>query len=209
MGALPLVNQLLDQVRLEEFLRQCLPRDGRCGRSHVAWPALAAAECVVVARTALPRTRREDSDFRQRLVADPDALEWGYLYDLLDDDETLVDRLRVCAEPAMSSDGFRLLWFHSTRKAQRDAMSRTRMIERTCQELTDLQTRLQAPRTRFRERAIVETAVAESFQRSDVARWVTVTIPEVPQEEFKQATRGRPGEARTRNTSTKSVCAIA
>ncbi len=68
------------------------------------------------------------------------------------------------------------------------------MIERVCQELTDLQTRLQAPRTRFRERAKVETAVAEIFQRSDVAKWVTVTIQEVPQEEFKQATRGRPGK---------------
>ena len=67
--------------------------------------------------TILPRTRREDSDFRQRLVVDPDALEWDHLYDLLDDDEALVDRLRVCAEPAMSSEGFRLLWFHSTRKA--------------------------------------------------------------------------------------------
>ena len=28
-GALPLVNQLLDRIRLEEFLRQYLPRDGR------------------------------------------------------------------------------------------------------------------------------------------------------------------------------------
>ena len=64
------------------------------------------------------------------------------MYDLSDDDDVLIDRLRVCQKCALSSEGFRVLWFHSTRKAQRDALSRTRAIERVCQLLTDLQTRL-------------------------------------------------------------------
>ena len=144
--------------------------------------------------TILPRTRREDRDFRQRLAADPDAWEWEHLQDVRDDEGVLVDRLRVCQRHAVSSEGYRLLWFHSTRKAQRDALSRTRTIERVVQQLTDLQARLQAPRTRFRERARVETAVQEILQGSDVGRWVTVTIHEMPREEFKQATRGRPGK---------------
>ncbi|MHB9082094.1 MAG: IS1634 family transposase, partial [Pirellulaceae bacterium] len=144
--------------------------------------------------TILPRTRREDTQFRQRLVANPDAVEWDHLYDVLDDDRAVEDRLRVCAEPALSSEGFRLLWFHSTRKVQRDALSRTRVIERVCQELATLQERLQAPRTRFRQRAKVEAAVAKILQRGNIAWWLDVTIHEVPQEEFKQATRGRPGK---------------
>jgi transposase len=63
-----------------------------------------------------------------------------------------------------------------------------------CQLLTDLQTRLQSPRTRFRERTKVEAAVQQTLQGCDAARWVTVTIQDTPQEEFKQATRGRPGK---------------
>lgn len=144
--------------------------------------------------TILPRTRREDTEFRQRLRTAPDALVWDHLYDADDAGEPIVDRLRVCAEPALSSEGFRLLWFHSTRKAHRDAMTRTRAIERACQELADLQERLQAPRTRFRQRAKVEAAVAEILQQREVTRWLEVTIHEVPQEEFKQTKRGRPGK---------------
>jgi hypothetical protein len=119
----------------------------------------------------LPRTRREDSDFRQRLVADPDAWEWEHLYDLRDDDDVLVDHLRVCQECGLSREGYRLLWFHSTRKGQRDAPSRTRAIERVIQQRTDLQTRLQAPRTRFREATKVETAVQAILQGSEAERW--------------------------------------
>lgn len=144
--------------------------------------------------TILPRTRREDTEFRQRLLADPDALAWDHLYDSADEDELVVDRLRVCAEPLQSSEGFRLLWYHSSRKAQRDALARNRAIQRACQELTALQERLGAPRTRFRQRTKVEEAVAEILKRCEAARWVEVTIHEVPQEEFKQAQRGRPGK---------------
>jgi len=144
--------------------------------------------------TILPRTRREGSDFRQRLAADPDALAWDHFYDLVDDEEAVVDRLRVCAEVAVSREGYRLLWYHSTRKAQRAALCRARTIERVCSDLADLQTRLQASRTRFRDRLKVETAVNEILQRRDAARWVTVTVQEVSQEAFKQATRGRPGK---------------
>jgi transposase len=144
--------------------------------------------------TILPRTRREDREFRQRLAADPDVVAWNHLYDVLDDDQAVVDRLRVCAEASLSAEGYRLLWYHSTQKAQRDAQARARTIERVCGELTDLQARLQAPRTRFRDRPKVESAVTEILERGDAARWVTVHIEEAAREEFKQATRGRPGK---------------
>ncbi|MFO7907168.1 MAG: IS1634 family transposase [Pirellulaceae bacterium] len=144
--------------------------------------------------TILPRTRREDREFRRRLAAAPDALAWEHLYDMLDDEQAVVDRLRVCAEPSLSSEGYRLLWYHSTRKAQRDGMSRTKAIERACRELAELQSRLQGARTRFRTRDKVEAAVAQVLCRGDVHRWVKVTIHEAPQEQFKQATRGRPGK---------------
>ncbi len=59
--------------------------------------------------TILPRTRRENTEFRQRLRTDPDALACDLLYDSEDEGEPIVDRLQVCAEPALSSEGFRVL----------------------------------------------------------------------------------------------------
>ncbi len=144
--------------------------------------------------TILPRTRREDSQFRQQLVVDPDVYEWDHLYDVTDDEDAVVDRVRVCAETALSSEGFRLLWFHSTRKADRDAMSRARAIDRASRHLVELQERLQSPKTRFRERGKVEKALEEVFKQANVSRWINVDIHEESQEVFKQATRGRPGK---------------
>ena len=82
--------------------------------------------------TILPRTRREDTRVSPA-VGGPTPMRWSgtictTCWTTMA--EPIVDRLRVCAEPALSSEGFRLLWFHSTRKVQRDAMSRTRVIER-------------------------------------------------------------------------------
>jgi transposase len=144
--------------------------------------------------TILPRTRREDAEFRQQLVVDPDVFEWEHLYDVTDDDEAVVDRLRVCAETRLSSEGFRLLWFHSTRKAERDAMSRARAIDRASQSLAELQDRLQSPKTRFRERGKVDKAVEELFTQAHLARWIDVKIHEASELVFKQAKRGRPGK---------------
>jgi transposase len=57
-----------------------------------------------------------------------------------------------------------------------------------------LQLRLQAPRTRFRDRAKAEAAVDEILQRGDAARWLSVMIDEIPKEEYKQAKRVRLGK---------------
>lgn len=144
--------------------------------------------------TILPRTRREDSEFRQQLVVNPDVYEWEHLYDVTDNEDAVMDRLRVCAETTLSSEGFRLLWFHSMRKADRDAMSRARAIDRASKDLAELQERLQSPKTRFRERVKVEKALEEIFKQSHIARWIDVDIHEESEEVFKQATRGRPGK---------------
>ena len=119
--------------------------------------------------TILPRTRREDSEFRNRLAADPDALDWDHLYDTMNDDLEVIDRLRVCSETTLSSEGFRLLWFHSTRKAERDAASRARKIDRATKELAALQSRLASAKTRFRRRDKVEAAVKEILSDTDTS----------------------------------------
>jgi transposase len=141
----------------------------------------------------LPRTRKEDKTFRQHLLKDPDAIPWEHVYDVHNDEE-LVDRLYVYGAKSTSQEGFRLLWFHSLRKEQRDAASRRRVIERTLKELGELRERLESPNTRFRKRAQVEEAVQEILTNRGGEAWVRVSIEEMEQETFQQATRGRPGK---------------
>jgi transposase len=160
----------------------------------------------------LPRTRKEDKKFRQRLVKNPEGVCWEHMYDVLDDEGQVVDRLRVCGEAVTSEEGFRLLWFHSQRKMERDAASRTRTIERALKELAKLLERLQSPKTRFRQRTKVEEAVQEILTTTGAEAWVRVAIGEVKQASYKQATRGRPGkntkyvkEVRTRFTLSMEI----
>lgn len=144
--------------------------------------------------TVLPRTRKEDAEFRRRLVEHPDTVRWSPLYAIQDDEGFVLDRLSQHPEGGSSAEGYRSVWFHSTRKAERDAASRARAIDRALQELGRLRERLGSLKTRFRQRAKVEEAVAALLQGTEAGRWLRVEIHEREQTRYKQATRGRPGK---------------
>jgi len=150
--------------------------------------------------TVMPRSRREDAEFRRRLVESADAstathgrILWDDVYEITDDDGEVVDRFRVCRDKTVSREGFRLLWFHSTRKAVRDATARARAIERATRELRRLRERLHSVKSRFRRRVQVDKTV-EEILATDGGRWLRVAIDFREEETYKQATRGRPGK---------------
>jgi transposase len=144
--------------------------------------------------TVLPRGRSEDVTFRQRLRATPSVLKWTLLYALADDHGHVVDELFVCGDDHVHSEGYRLLWYRSTRKAEQDKSRRARSIQKATEALSDLQDRLQGPRTRFRERSKVEQALTEVLAEAEASSWLVVEIEEHEEETFRQATRGRPNK---------------
>jgi transposase len=144
--------------------------------------------------TVLPRGRSEDVAFRQRLRAAPSALKWTLLYVLGNDDGQIVDELFACGDDHVHSEGYRLLWYRSTRKAKQDKTRRARSIQKGTEALSDLRARLQGPRTRFRERAKVEQALTELLAEAEASSWLLVEIDEQEEETFRQAARGRPSE---------------
>lgn len=144
--------------------------------------------------TVLPRGRSEDVAFRQRLRATPSVLKWTLLYGLADDHGDVVDELFICGDDHVHSEGYRLLWYRSTRKAEQDQSRRARSIQKGAEALSDLRGRLQGPRTRFRERSKVEQAVAAVLAAAEANSWLLVEIEEQEEETFRQATRGRPSE---------------
>jgi transposase len=148
--------------------------------------------------TVLPGTRREDGEFRRRLSESAPPETWRHLYDVtgrtLDDQKEVVDRLSVWAEEQSTAEGYRLFWYHSTRKAELDRVARGERTERALLDLAALRERLEGPRPRWRDRAQVEQTVAEILAAREVQRWVTVRVADEELAHYRQATPGRPGK---------------
>jgi transposase len=144
--------------------------------------------------TLLPRTRKESTEFRQRLIDGPDKVAWEHVKDVLGKDGKIIDRVKVCGEPQESKEGYRLHWYHSCRKQERDAASRQKSIERALKELRELEQRLKSSRTRFRQRPKVEDAVSDILRVTRSGAWVQVVTEAVEEELYKQAKPGRPNK---------------
>ena len=138
--------------------------------------------------TILPRTRSEDTAFRKAVAED--RIAWRVIEEKHDKHGRLLDRISASTQPAQTAEGYPLLWYHSTAKAQRDAAARADRIQRALGELTALRKRLQSPRTRFRQRAKVAQAVEQILKPADLDAWITVTIEEQVDERLRQTRRG-------------------
>jgi transposase len=141
--------------------------------------------------SVLPRTRGEDAVFRATVLAG--QVRWRQIHDKFADEGDLVDRFSVHEPEATSVEGYRLIWYHSVRKAELDALARHRRVERALERLAELQGKLASPRTRYRERAKVAQAVDAILRDGEVEGLIEVTVGEQTTEAFRQERRGRPG----------------
>lgn len=148
--------------------------------------------------SVLPRTRSEDDRFREALLRE--EVKWEPLWDKLDEDaveKTIIDRFSVCRQTTTSSEGYRMIWYHSSVKADMDALSRSVRLERACQQLRTLRERLLSPRTRFRTESQVRESVDHILTDLEVKELLIVKIASREDETFRQTSRGRPtGETR-------------
>jgi transposase len=142
--------------------------------------------------TMLPRTRSEDRAFRDSLESG--QVQWRSIHDKRNDDGKIVDQYSVCVPATLSAEGYRLVWYHSTRKAEQDARSRHQQVERAMNELAELRQKLSSPRTRYRQEAKVAEAVQEILRGRGVERWIVTEIKEQTEEKFRQDRRGRPND---------------
>jgi transposase len=142
--------------------------------------------------SVLPRTRNEDVAFRTALLGG--EIHWKRIHDKFDDDGNLVDQFSICEPETQTIEGYRLIWYHSTRKAELDAEARLARLERALERLDELRKKLASPRTRYRQRAKVAEAVEALVRDCDVVGWITIEIEEQVIEQYRQERRGRPGE---------------
>ncbi len=142
--------------------------------------------------TVLPRTRGEDAAFRA-LVA-KGQVAWRPLWEKTDDEGEVIDRYSTSDQPATTAEGYRLVWYHSLRKAESDAVARSGRIEKALKQLAALREKLRSPRTRYRQEAKVAAAVAEILESCGAEAWIVTEVQPQTQETFHQDHRGRPGK---------------
>ncbi len=142
--------------------------------------------------TVMPRTRREDTWFRDYLQSH--APDWTEALRrpgarLGDPDEVW----RTFVSPLASKEGYRIIWVHSSMKAARDATTRQERIEAGLKALEVLAAKLSSPKSRLRTRVAVEEAATSALTTARATRWVTFSVHEEQRETFSQERRGRPG----------------
>lgn len=140
--------------------------------------------------TVLPRTRSEDAAFRN-LVRQGQVC-WRSLWSKTDDEGNVLDRYSISEQPAQTAEGYRLLWYHSQRKAEQDAVARCDRIERALKKLAALREKLTSPRTRYRQEAKVHEAVQQILESAGAAPWIRVEVQPQIVERYRQDHRGRP-----------------
>jgi len=142
--------------------------------------------------TVLPRTRAEDAAFRQQVAQG--RVVWQSLWEKTDEAGDLIDSYAVSDQPATTTEGYRLVWYHSLRKAEDDALARSKRIQRALKELAALKEKLHSPRTRYRQEAKVVAAVAEILQTCGAEDWIVAEVRPQIKETFHQEHRGRAGK---------------
>ena len=146
--------------------------------------------------TILPQTRKEDSQFRTWLrTHTPDWIEVASYPGRLKDDPP--DIIRAVDSPFPDPDGFRLVWFHSTEKEQRDGEDRRERIARAVGELEELKAKVDGPRSRLKTREGIAEKADRILTHRGVQRWLRYSIEETPLPKYRQEKRGRAG-AQTR-----------
>lgn len=147
--------------------------------------------------TVLPATRKEDARF-QSWMQDHEV-PWRLVLRRPHPAgrKHPPDMFRAYEDPAGSSEGFRIVWFHSTEKEKRDVQEREAKIDRAIREFQKLKDRLASPRTRLRRRHKVDEAVEQILDVTGTARWLHIHVERHQEERFRQSKPGRPGPKTT------------
>lgn len=154
--------------------------------------------------TVLPRTRKEDEQFRDWLQCNQPPWEEIARKAHLRLKGGPPDVIHACSSPVPDSDGYRVLWYRSSHKLERDARTRRNAVEAAWKEFHELKARVEGPRSRFKSVATVSQAAEKILDKRGAKRWIGYEVEEYEEARYRQEKRGRPGKnTRWRQTKKK------
>jgi transposase len=94
--------------------------------------------------SVMPRSWSEDEKFREKVKQN--KIRWKHILSRKNNrkPKSKTDRYYVAEGDYKTSHGYRLHWIRSTQKAEQDAVTRSRHLERALEELRSIQTKLNA-----------------------------------------------------------------
>ncbi len=143
--------------------------------------------------TVLPRSRREDKQFRKWIQTGVPAWEvvWDRPYVRRPDGPR--DIWSVYRDPLGTAEGFTLTWVHSNLLTLRQQERRHRNIALATAALEALRERILGPRSRVRGGTRIDLQIELLLEQHRVRRYFKVKRVPRPEHTFKQTQRGRPG----------------
>lgn len=204
-GAVPLSHQVLSGNRTDDtvhrsnidHLRQLL---GREDFIYVADSKLCTANNLYhIARyggkfvTVLPRTRREDKAFRERLRKM--KVRWHHILTIPGKccKDNPPDVFYTSSEgPSRTKEGYRIVWIKSSQKALLDKERRLQSIEKAEIALVQLAAKLNKRNLKSRRR--IGKAYKAILQKYNCQSFIDVTIRQKTQVVRRRLRRGRPSE---------------
>ena len=142
--------------------------------------------------TVMPRTRSEEGWFREYLQNH--EVVWKEVHREANprrrDGPDVV--YQGVESPRRSSEGYRVLWYRSSQKAEKDAQIRRSRLDRAHARLEALRS---SKRGTFRTEAEALEAGQRIAQDEQAQGYLRIATTRQVQEEFRQAKRGRPGPA--------------
>ena len=183
---------------------------GRCDFLYVADSKLCCAEAMGHIDshggrfvTVIPHGRKEDTFFKNWVQSHAPRWEEAERKPgarLGDPDRVW----RTFEAPVPSSDGYRVIWVHSSAKAARDAASRSARIEAGLAAIEATQARLGSPKSRIKTKVAAEEAATAALGATGATRWVSFRVTESTEVSYHQERRGRPGTS-TRYRKTEKL----
>jgi transposase len=124
--------------------------------------------------SVMPRTWSEDQTFREKVKRK--EINWKHILSRKNNrkPDSKTDRYYVAEGDYKTSHGYRLHWIRSTQKAEQDAATRSRQIERALEELRSIQTKLNTYHLKTRKQigqrieSILEEAKCETLIRYEI-----------------------------------------
>jgi transposase len=141
--------------------------------------------------TVLPGTRKEESRFRQHLLAQPVVWQpiWQRPPQRRQGDPP--EHFEAVEAPEPTVEGYRLVWYRSSEKWQRDQRQRDQVIQTARLALQRLRERV--GQRQLKTEAQVRTASEQILDHTEARPWLRVELQPRHLQVHRQASPGRPG----------------
>ena len=143
--------------------------------------------------TVLPRTWKEDREFRARLREQ--GMRWHPILRVRNHrrKDGPPDVYSSCGGTYRTADGYRIIWVLSSQKAADDLQARERRLAQAQAALRELADKL--PRRRDQTRRGIQRAVATILRDTGTQPWLQVTVQRHSEQRRHYLQRGRPTAA--------------